>query len=77
MPSLDRADFDALLTDHARLIRLANELEYHLHAVGERPDDSPVTECRRAGGVLIGALRELLFRHDQEVLPALESMVRQ
>jgi hypothetical protein len=76
VPDFRREDFDHLLADHARLIALMNELEYHLYALGERPEDDPVTDCQRAAGGLIAALREVLFRHDQQVLPVLERAVR-
>jgi hypothetical protein len=75
-PSLTRADFDGLVADHARLIGLMNDLEYHLYALGERPPEDPVAACQRAAGSLLGALREVLFRHDQQVLPVLESVLQ-
>jgi hypothetical protein len=75
MMPLQRAEFEGLVADQSRLIALANELEYCLYAVGDRPDDEPVTACRQAAGALLGALRAILFRHDQTVLPLLESLM--
>ncbi len=72
-PPLRRPDFERILADHQELVRLANELEYQLYRLGEAPASERVTECQRAGGALIGLLREVLFRHDQLVLPALEA----
>lgn len=74
---LVRADFDSLVADHERLVGLINDLEYRLYALGERPDDAPLTACQQAAGALIAALREVLFRHDQQVLPLLEASVQE
>ena len=72
-PTIPRADFEGLLAQHQELIRLANELEYHLYRLGERTEPGPVSDCQQAAGALIGLLRNVLFRHDQQVLPVLES----
>jgi hypothetical protein len=76
-PVLSRAEFDQLLTEHSRLIELANELEYRLYLLGEHPSDSPIAQCQQAAGALIGSLRNVLFRHDQSVLPMLEGLIAQ
>ena len=70
---LSRADFERLVAEHEEVIRLANELEYHLHCLGVIQDGERVTECQQAGGALIGHLRGLMFRHDQHILPILET----
>jgi len=72
-PSIQRTDFEQLLKQHQELIRLANELEYHLYRLGEQPSSSPATDCQQVAGALIGLLRVVLFRHDQQVLPVLEA----
>jgi hemerythrin-like domain-containing protein len=71
---LTREDLDVLLSEHRRLIQLTNELEYCLYRVGS-PDEPAVRDCQEAAGTLIGCLRDHLFRHDQQVLPALEALV--
>jgi hypothetical protein len=72
---MGREDFEALVEEHRRLIRMANELEYQLHRLGQAPTAQQVTECQRVAGGLIGLLRSTLYRHDQQVLPALEALV--
>ena len=72
-PSLTRADFERLVAEHEEVIRLANELEYQLYRLGTAQDTEHVTECQQAGGALLGRLRGLLFRHDQQILPFLEA----
>jgi hypothetical protein len=71
---MTRDDFELLLGQHRQLIRLANELEYHLYRMGGQPDPGPVTDCQQAAGALIGLLRTVLFRHDQQLLPVLEML---
>jgi len=73
MPPLTWPEFAQLLAEHEEVIRLANELEYQLYRLGADQDNKHVTDCQQAGGVLIGHLRNLLFRHDQQVLPMLEA----
>ena len=75
-PPPGRADFEQLLAAHQRLIELANDLEYHLYRLGEVPGNERVTECQRAAGALVGLLRDVLFRHDQQVLPLLDALSR-
>jgi hypothetical protein len=72
LPSFTRADFDSLIVEHEEVIRLANELEYQLYRLGAAHNSEVVTECQQAGGALIGHLRGLLFRHDQQILPIVE-----
>jgi hemerythrin-like domain-containing protein len=74
-PALQRSDFDELLAEHQRLIHLTNELEYHLYQLGEGTNPTRITECQQAAGALIGLLRRVLFRHDQQVFPVLESLL--
>ena len=74
---LSRADFEALLGDHQRLIALANDLEYQLYRLGELPAGERVTECQQAGGALVGLLRNVLFRHDQQILPLVEESLNE
>jgi hypothetical protein len=75
-PRLDRADFDRLVAEHQEVVRLANELELQLYRLGELADGAHVAPCQQAGGELIGLLRSLLFRHDQQVLPLLDALCR-
>jgi hypothetical protein len=74
---LSRSDFEQLLAEHGRLIRLTNELEFHLYQVGAEPTPEHITECQQAACALIGNLRSVLFRHDQQVLPILEAHLSQ
>jgi hypothetical protein len=71
---ISRNEFDALLAEHQQLIEFANDLELHLYRLGEEPPDERVAQCQQAAGALIGALRNMLFHHDQTVLPLLEEM---
>lgn len=71
---LSRADFESLLAEQQQLIRLTNQLEYQLYRLGELPPDERVSECQQAGGTLIGLLRNVLFRNDQQILPLLDSL---
>ncbi len=73
-PTLPRADFEQLLAGHQELVRLANELEYQLYRLGESAAPERITDCQQAAGVLIGQLRAVLFRHDQQVLPILDAL---
>ena len=72
---LSRPEFEQLVSEHGRLIGLANELEYRLYHLGEQPPGSPVAECQQAGGALLGSLRSFLFRQDQRVLLVLEALI--
>ncbi len=76
-PTILRTDFEGLLAQHQELIRLANELEYQLYGLGEQVEPGPVSDCQQAAGALIGLLRTVLFRHDQQVLPVLEALACQ
>lgn len=73
-PTVPRTDFDELLAQHQELIRLANELEYQIYRLGEQAEPGPVSDCQQAAGALIGLLRTVLYRHDQQVLPVLEAL---
>ncbi len=73
-PTMPRSDFDQLLTQHQELIRLANDLEYQTYRLGEQAEPGPVSDCQQAAGALIGLLRTVLFRHDQQVLPVPEAL---
>lgn len=75
IPPLQRADFDELLAEHQRLIHLSNELEYQVYRLGNDATPEHVTDCQQAASTLIGQLRNTLFRHDQQVLPILESLI--
>jgi hypothetical protein len=72
---LSRSDFEQLLAEHRQLIQMANELEYQLYQAGTEQTPERVVECQQAAGALIGQLRNVLFRHDQQVLPILESLL--
>jgi hemerythrin-like domain-containing protein len=71
---LTREELDRLLSEHRRLIQLANDLEYCLYRMGAA-DEPHVRECQQAVGALIGCLRDHLFRNDQEVFPVLEALL--
>ncbi|HMF11006.1 MAG TPA: hypothetical protein VKE94_01835 [Gemmataceae bacterium] len=73
--SIRRQDFELLLDEHRELIRLTNELEFQLYRLGEAATPEHVSECQQTAGNLVGLLRTNLFRHDQEVLPVLESLI--
>jgi hypothetical protein len=75
VPTITRADFEQFVAEHQEVIRLVNALEFQLYRLGEIHGDDRVTECQQAGGSLIGALRSLLFRHDQQVLPLLDTLI--
>jgi hypothetical protein len=70
---MTRADFEALLAEQERLVELCNELEYRLYQLGQDAGE-PATACQQAGGALVGALRDHLFRQDQQVLPVLDAL---
>ena len=70
---LRRPEFEQLLAEHGQLIRLTNELEYHLYQIGAEPTPERIAECQQAAGALISQLRSALFQHDQRVLPILEA----
>lgn len=72
---LTRVQFEQILTGHAALIRLANELESQLYRVGSTPTPDNIGEWQQAAGALIRELRTVLFRYDQQVLPQLEALV--
>ncbi len=71
---LTRDEFDGMLAEHQQLIDLVNDLELRLYQLGESPPDDRVAQCQQVAGTLIGALRNMLFRQDQTVLPLLERM---
>jgi hypothetical protein len=73
-PSFSRTAFEQLLGAHQQLIDLANDLEHQLYRLGEQPGDSPAAACQQAAGALLGRLRDVLFRHDQQVLPLLDAL---
>ena len=66
-------DFELLLSEHLRLIELANDLEYHLYQLGQASLPEPAAACQQAAGALLGTLRSYLFRQDQQVLPIVEA----
>ena len=74
--SITRDSFDRLLADHQELIRRANTLEHSLYCIGEAASAENVADCQQAAGTLIELLRNVLYRHDQQVLPHLESHLR-
>jgi hypothetical protein len=74
-PPFTREDFERLLADQQQLIELMNQLEYQMYRLGELPPDERVTECQQAGGMLIGLLRSVLFRNDQQIFPLLETLL--
>ena len=73
--NITRENFERLLDEHRQLIHLAQQLEFQLYRLGEGATAERVGECQQVAGRLIGLLRANLFRHDQEVLPVLESLI--
>lgn len=71
-----RGEFEALLAEHFRLVELANDLEYRLHALAGGSTEENVQAVQQAAGALVAALRTHLFRQDQVVLPLVESACR-
>jgi hypothetical protein len=71
---MTRAEFEQILEEQRGLVELANELEYRLYLLGQGPADAPAVACQQAGGALLGALRDFLFRQDQQVLPVLDEL---
>jgi hemerythrin-like domain-containing protein len=76
-PALTPEDFAQLLAEHRQLIDLANELELSLYRIGDQPNADNVQQLQQTAGALIGLLRHVLFRHDQQVLPTLEALMGQ
>jgi hypothetical protein len=74
--SFSRADFESLLDQHRQLIDLTTDLEYQMYCLAELRADERVSDCQRAGGSIIGVLRDFLFRQDQQVMPLIESALR-
>jgi hypothetical protein len=74
VPTFLRADWERLVAEHREAIRLVNQLEFQVYSLGEVPPHPRVAEIQQAAGALIGLLRGLLFRHDQQVLPVLEAL---
>jgi hypothetical protein len=72
VPAFSREQFNLILEEQHQLVEAVNNLELRLYQLGEAPPGSPSAECQVAAGVLIGQLRKLLFRWDQEVLPTLD-----
>lgn len=76
-PALTPEDFAQLLAEHQQLIDLTNELEFSLYRIGDEANVENVQQLQQTAGALIGLLRHVLFRHDQQVLPALEALTGQ
>jgi len=72
-PTFTRDDFEHLLAEHLGLIELANDVEYRLHALAGGSTEENVQGLQQAAGALASALRNHLFRHDQVILPLVES----
>jgi hypothetical protein len=73
---MNREEFDQLLDEHRRLVAAANEFEFELYRLSEAGEHPQIAACQSAAGALLGQLRNLLFRHDQEVLPLVEASLR-
>ncbi len=73
-PTISPEDFAQLLSEHRQLIDLANEVEYCLYRIGDQASAKNIQQCQQAAGALIGLLRHVLFRHDQQVFPTLETL---
>jgi hypothetical protein len=73
--TITQENFERLLEEHRELIQLAQQLEFQLYRLGEGATAERVGECQQVAGSLIGLLRANLFRHDQNVLPVLESLI--
>jgi len=75
-PELRREDFEQLLEEHQRLIGLANDVEYCLHALAGGPSEENLHALQQSAGTLVSVLRGHLFRQDQQVLPLLDRLSR-
>lgn len=76
-PGYRRDDFEPLLEEHQRLVELANEVEFHLHALAGGPNEGAIHALQQSAGSLVSVLRGYLFRLDQQVLPAIDPRSRQ
>ena len=73
LPEFPRSDFDQLLAEHQRLIALANEVEFCLHALAAGVSDETLPVLQQSTGDLVRGLRLYLFRQDQQVLPVVDA----
>ncbi len=76
-PELRREDFEQLLEEHQRLIELANDVEFSLHALGGGASEENIHALQQSAGTLVSALRSHLFRQDQQVLSVVDALTRQ
>ena len=72
-----REDFELLLDEHRRIIELANEVEFHLHALAGGASADTVQALQESAGSLLTGLRGYLFRLDQQVLPIVDAASQQ
>lgn len=75
-PDIRREDFESLLDEHQRLIGLANQVEFHLHALAGGPNEGAIHALQQSAGSLVSLLRGYLFRLDQQLLPVLDHRSR-
>lgn len=76
LPEFSRNDFDHLIQEHERLIALANDVEYCLHALAGTASEERIGELQQSAGTLVSAIRDYLFRQDQLVLPVVDAVSR-
>jgi hypothetical protein len=77
LPAFSRNDFEGLLGEHERLIALANDVEFCLHALAGGAAEERLQSLQQSAGTLVSALRNYLFRQDQLVLPVVDALSRQ
>jgi hypothetical protein len=77
LPEFSRNDFESLLGEHERLIALANDVEFCLHALAGGATEEHLQGLQQSAGTLVSALRNYLFRQDQLVLPVVDALSRQ
>ena len=74
MPEFRRGDFERLLDEHRRLIELANDVEFCLHALSSGVTEENLRALQQSTGTLVSVLRNHLFRQDQHVLPLVDAI---
>ncbi len=74
LPEFLRSDFEQLLDQHQRLIALANDVEFSLHALAGGATEETIGALQQTAGTLVSALRNYLFRQDQQVLPIVDAL---
>jgi hypothetical protein len=76
LPEFHRSDFELLVDEHQRLIALANDVEFCLHALSGGVNEETIHALQQSTGGLVRVLRQYLFRQDQQVLPVVDTLSR-